>query len=100
MAHNISFAVKHHRSRGCISFDGVDQNDSILRGDLIDQVQSRGPQVRNFDAIVELITGGQKPHDVRPDAVISQQDVSDSSDQDLLHSTFTLAIWRPDGSNA
>src|SRR5271166_4231108 len=100
VAQNIRLPVKRDRSRSRIGVDGIDQNDGILCGDLIDQVKGWGPQVGDFDAIVEFVAGGQKPRDVRPDAVIPQPDVSDPANQHLLHSTFTLAIWRPDGSNA
>ncbi len=85
VAHDICFAVKDDRSRIYIGVNGIDEDDSIFSRDLIDQIQGRGPQVGNFDAIFELVVGGQKARDVGPDAVIAEQDVSDPADQYLLH---------------
>jgi hypothetical protein len=64
------FAVEQHRSRIGIGVDGIDQDDSIVRGEMIDQVKRRGAQVGDFDALGELVAGGQKPRHVRADAVI------------------------------
>ena len=65
----------------------------------IDQIKRRRSQVGDFNTFLELVAGSQKPRDVWSDAVVAQQHVADPADQDLLpHSTFTLAICRPDGS--
>jgi hypothetical protein len=98
VAHDVCLAIKLNRSHICVVIYGIDQDDSIFSRELIDQVKGRGPQIGDFDALFELLVGGQKPRDIRSDTVIPQQDVSDSANQHLLHSTFTLAIWRPDGS--
>ncbi len=98
-AHDISFAVQQHCSRIRIRVDGIDENHGIIGGELIDQVESRGAQVDNFDALVELVVGGQKPRHIRPDSVIPEQDVPNPANEYSLHSIFTLAIWRPDASN-
>jgi hypothetical protein len=37
--------------------------------------------------------------DVWTDAIVAQQNVTNSGNDDFLHSTFTRAICRPDGSN-
>jgi hypothetical protein len=76
-AHDVFFAVELDRSGICIGADRIDQDHGIVRGKLIDQVQGRGSQVGDFDAILELVVGGQEPRDVWADAVIAQQDISD-----------------------
>ena len=98
VAHDIRFAIEQNCSRSRFGIDGIDQDDGILCRDLIDQIKSRSSQIDDFDAIVELIAGSQKPRHVRSDAIIAQQNVADPADQHFLHNTFTLAICRPDGS--
>ena len=98
MAHDIGFAVEQHRSWIGVGVNGIDQDDGIIRAEMIDQVKGRGAQIGNFDASGELVVSFEEARDVGSYAVVAQQDVSDAADQYFSHSTFTLAIWRPDGS--
>src|SRR5208282_1199127 len=67
---------------------------------MIDQIESRGAKVCDFHALFELEVGGQKTRHVGTDAVIPQQDVSNSANQDLLHIAFAfigLLLWQSHG---
>src|SRR5450755_2202937 len=98
VAHDFRLAIEQHRSRSRVGIDGIDQDDGFSSREFIDDFESRRSQVGDFNARFEIIAGGQKTRHIGADAIVSQQDAADAADQNVSHSTFTLAICRPDGS--
>src|SRR5579864_61358 len=98
---NVFFSVQLKRARNFIvTSDAVHQDQTVQSHDLMSKVQSRSSEVRDFDVLLERIHRFEKPHHIRPHAVVPKQDVANAANERSLHNIFATPIFRPDGSNA
>ena len=80
---DVFFPEEHNTAGNFIAGDGIHQDEGAQANDLMSKVQGRSAEVCDFHIFTETVARLQKPHDIRSDAVIPEQDVSDSADQHL-----------------
>ena len=92
MSQDILLTIERDRSCRTIIFDGVDQNQSVEPDEVVDEIQRWGADVENLHGRPEFVASFQRTNRVRPNSVVTQQDIADTDDGNVFHRTFTFAI--------
>ena len=64
------------------------------------KIESWRTKIRDLNSFSEAELRFEQAEDIRPDAIVAQQDVPDPADESGFHRTFATKIFFPEGSNA
>src|SRR5262245_535816 len=90
--------VDAHLSRRALRLHGVHENHGVGAKQIRREIESGRTGIDELDARRALVGCVQQADDVRPEAVVTHQNVADTEDADDAHRALTLAISVPSTS--
>jgi hypothetical protein len=97
---DVFFPEEHKGARGVIARYGIHKNKGVQADDLMSEVERRSADVGDHNIVTEVVQRFQHSNNIRTDAIVSEENVSDAGDECAFHRIFATPILRPEGSNA
>ena len=77
-----------------VGIHGVGHDQAVAIGDDVEQVDAGGAAVEQVDSVGQIVRGIERFHDAHADALIRQEDVAETEDEDAhdrasLHMALT-----------
>ena len=64
------------------------------------EIECGGAHVGDLDVVAKFVQRLEQAHNIRTSRIVTEQNVSDSGNESILHKIFATPILRPEGSNA